>query len=437
MKRAALYIRVSTEEQAKHGYSLESQRDNLTAYAKEHNMLIVDYYVDEGASARKKYTTRKEFMRMLDDIQAGLIDIILFIKMDRWFRSVADYYKVQEILDKHKVDWKATMEDYDTSTSSGRLNLNIRLSIAQNESEITSDRIKFVFANKRQRGEWTSGSHPLGYKVENKHLVVDSETAPMVRDIFRRYSEGESIGGIIRYYREQGILLGRNRIREMLENRVFIGELYQQTGRVEALISEDEFDKVQKLLEKNPKSCRTNRVYLFSGLLKCDDCGYRMNGCFVRDMIYYRCRQYVEHRNCSHKIHIRQDVLERYLLANIRDNLKEQIYEKTIELEKPKVKKIDTAKINRQREKLVELYLKDLIDIDTYTSNYGQLTEQLQKAQETPHIRQDIDRLKKILAINFETTYLTLSDIGKQQFWRTILSQVCVDSHNNISIYFL
>lgn len=117
--------------------------------------------------------------------------------------------------------------------------------------------------------------------------------------------------------------------------------------------------------------------------------------------------------------------------------MKEQIYEKTIELEKPKVKKIDTAKINRQREKLVELYLKDLIDIDTYTSNYGQLTEQLQKAQETPHIRQDIDRLKKILAINFETTYLTLSDIGKQQFWRTILSQVRVDSHNNISIYFL
>lgn len=75
MKRAALYIRVSTEEQAMHGYSLNAQRDNLTSYAKEHNMLIVDYYVDEGASARKKYTTRKEFMRMLNDIQAGLIDI--------------------------------------------------------------------------------------------------------------------------------------------------------------------------------------------------------------------------------------------------------------------------------------------------------------------------------------------------------------------------
>lgn len=437
MKRAALYIRVSTEEQALHGYSLDAQRDNLTEFAKKHNMLIVDYYVDEGASARKKYTTRKEFMRMLDDIQAGLIDIILFIKMDRWFRSVADYYKVQEILDKHKVDWKATMEDYDTSTSSGRLNLNIRLSIAQNESEMTSDRIKFVFQNKKQRGELINASHPYGFKIENKKLVIDEDAAPIVKDIFNRYSEGETMGGIIRYYRGQGLSLTRTQLRDMLQNRIFIGELYQHKGAIDALVKEEEFYKVQKLLKRNPKNPPTKRVYTFSGLIVCDNCGFKMNGRYARDSIYYRCRHYVEHRSCPHKALIRQDVLERYLLESVRGNLETYICDKTIELEKPKIKKIDTAKIKKQMERLKELFVNDLIDMDTYKRDYSQLSEQLQKAQETPRMRQDIDRLKKILETNFETTYLTLPDSGKQQFWRSVISEIRVDSMNNIDIYFL
>ena len=94
-QRAALYIRVSTEEQAMHGYSLDAQRETLTRYANMHNLVIVDYYIDEGKSARKKFQNRKEFMRMMTDVEAGRIDLILFIKLDRWFRSVKDYYKIQ------------------------------------------------------------------------------------------------------------------------------------------------------------------------------------------------------------------------------------------------------------------------------------------------------------------------------------------------------
>lgn len=279
MKRAALYIRVSTEEQAMHGYSLDAQRDNLTSYAKEHNMLIVDYYVDEGASARKKYTTRKEFMRMLGDIESGLIDIILFIKMDRWFRSVADYYKVQEILDKHKVDWKATLEDYDTTTSSGRLNLNIRLSIAQNESEMTSERIKFVFQNKKQRGELVNTSHPLGYKVEDKRLVLDPEAAPIVQDIFQKILNGNSTHGIVKYCRENyGINLARSTFHKLLRNPIYMGELYQTKGIVEPIISEDDFQRVQELLSRNIKYAPSGVVYIFTSLLICGECNHHMAG---------------------------------------------------------------------------------------------------------------------------------------------------------------
>ena len=102
-RRAALYIRVSTEEQAKHGYSLEAQEKKLKAYSKEHGYKVADIYIDEGKSARKAYTKRPEFMRMMDDVKADKIDVILFIKLDRWFRNIYDYYKIQEILDAHGV----------------------------------------------------------------------------------------------------------------------------------------------------------------------------------------------------------------------------------------------------------------------------------------------------------------------------------------------
>ena len=109
-RRAALYIRVSTEEQAKKGYSLPAQREDLEEFAKKNGYTVAGCYIDEGKSARKKYANRKEFMRMLEDVKAGRIDVILFIKLDRWFRSVADYYKIQEILDAHNVAWKTTPE---------------------------------------------------------------------------------------------------------------------------------------------------------------------------------------------------------------------------------------------------------------------------------------------------------------------------------------
>ena len=101
IKRAALYARVSTEEQAMHGVSLDAQKERLTQYAKENELSIVDLYVDEGISARKRYTARPAFMRMLEDVKSGRIDIIIFIKLDRWFRNVADYYEVQAILDRY------------------------------------------------------------------------------------------------------------------------------------------------------------------------------------------------------------------------------------------------------------------------------------------------------------------------------------------------
>ena len=133
--RAGLYHRVSTDEQEKFGYSIQTQVDALEEYCKNNNIKIVDHYTDGGVSGGKAASRRPEMSRLLEDVQAGKIDIILFTRLDRWFRNVKEYFKVQEILDKHGVEWKAIWEDYDTTTSNGRMAITIFLAIAQNERE--------------------------------------------------------------------------------------------------------------------------------------------------------------------------------------------------------------------------------------------------------------------------------------------------------------
>lgn len=204
--RAALYIRVSTEEQAMHGYSLDAQKEALMHYARNHSMEIASVYIDEGVTARKSFRVRPQFNRMLQDVQADKLDIILFIKLDRWFRNVSDYYEVQKILDAHNVDWAATEEQYDTTTANGRLNLNLRLAIAQDESDRTSERIKFVFRNKVARKEVVTGRFPPGLKVENKYLVLDPETAGIVRELFQHYAEHGSKHGAVQYIHDTYVL---------------------------------------------------------------------------------------------------------------------------------------------------------------------------------------------------------------------------------------
>ena len=168
LQRAALYIRVSTDEQALHGDSLSTQRELLTAYAKSNSMEIVGCYVDDGYTASK--LNRPALQRMLNDVRLDKIDIILFTKLDRWFRSVRDYYKIQEVIETHHVNWKTILENYDTTTSSGRLHINIMLSVAEDEVSRTSERIKVVFESKVRRGEAINGNFPIGFKIGRAHV---------------------------------------------------------------------------------------------------------------------------------------------------------------------------------------------------------------------------------------------------------------------------
>lgn len=181
MKRAALYIRVSTEEQAKYGFSLAEQRHDLELYAAKHGYAVIGVYADEGNTARKALSRRKELQRLLNDVRAGHVDVILLKCLDRWFRNVRDYYKVQEVLDHYGVEWECTQEYYNTTTTNGRLMLNLKLSIAQNESDQTSDRIKYINQGKHRRKEEVTDKHPYGYEIsQQKPLTVYRQSYPAI-----------------------------------------------------------------------------------------------------------------------------------------------------------------------------------------------------------------------------------------------------------------
>ena len=191
--RAAAYPRVSTEEQRLRGLSIDDQAAALQAWADRSGIKSVTFYNDAGNSARKPYHKRPAMVQLLEDVRAGKIDLIIFTRLDRWFRNIAEYYKVQEILDEHGVSWKAIGEDYDTSTASGRLKINIMLSVAQDEADRDSERIRTVLAAKRERREPVSGHVPTGYRIEGKRIVKDPETEAGVGAFFESFLACRSI----------------------------------------------------------------------------------------------------------------------------------------------------------------------------------------------------------------------------------------------------
>ena len=143
IRRVGLYGRVSTEEQALKGFSIEAQVDAMKEYCKKNNLKIVDVYLDEGISGAKPPLKRPALKRLLEDVEAGKIDMILFTKLDRWFRSVKEYFKVQEILDDNKVEWKAIQEDYDTTIKKPRWSAERRARFeAAPKREYSSERRK-------------------------------------------------------------------------------------------------------------------------------------------------------------------------------------------------------------------------------------------------------------------------------------------------------
>lgn len=435
MKRVFLYVRVSTEEQAVHGLSIEAQTAALYGWAEAHQCKVVGVYTDAGISARKPARNRPELQRLLQDVEEGKGELILFTKLDRWFRNISEYYKVQEVLEKHNVDWKTIQEDYDTTTASGRLKVNIMLSVAQDEADRTGERIKFVHQDKLLRGEVISGKVPLGYKIENKKMAVNPETAPMAQDIFKQYAILRSIGALRGYIFERyGKAYAHTSLRLLLANERYIGRAHGQDDFCPALIDPELFRLCQDLIKERGQRnlAKSNRIYLFTGLVRCAECGNKLSAHVIHNKyIYYRCIRNEKLRLCPHKKRTNERNIEKWLLENLISSYEEYNFSLQQHAKAPR-QAIDLDRIKRKMEKLKDLYLNDLIDRDSYEKDYLSLRDEWKEAnvhEEEQRKPVDVSNLSTILDL-----YHLLSRSEQKELWNRLIGHITITNNDEFFV---
>lgn len=451
--RVALYLRVSTEEQALHGYSLQAQEDELVRFAKEKKYRIIGIYRDEGFSARKPALKRKAMQELLKDVQAGKIDRILFIKLDRWFRNIQEYHKVQAVLDENHVTWQATMEDYTTTTADGRLKVNIMLSVAENEADRTSERIKFVFTSKVNRGEYPYGRAPFGYTVEKsgglRKLVKDPKNEAAVSAFWTyalQYSSVRRAGAMVN--EEYGISRGSKEWLRTGRNEIYCGTFEGISNFCPAYVNRTDWQKIQDRRNIIKKAQNWN-VYLFSGLIRCPCCGHTLKATYKtypndRSIKYnaYRCNHGRDNiGGCTYRSSVSELKIEKYLLTHVREKIEAYIVQAEIEASKPKNKRVikfDLEKAKEQLRRLNVAYFAGNMADNEYTAMATKLKEDIAKAMETPDEREapDIEALKALLDTDFEVLYQTLNKEDRRNFWRSIIKEIHVEDNQVVNVVF-
>lgn len=440
--RVGLYVRVSGQEQAIKGLSLEAQEEALEEYAKERGWIIAGTYIDAAKTARKRLGKRTEFLRMLEDVKQDKIDLILFTRLDRWFRNIADYFKVMEVLEAHNCGWLTIQEQYDTTTASGRLYITIRLAIAQNEADLCGERISAVLDNKIKHGTVVSGKIPFGYRInEEKRLEVVPQDAAIILDAFEHYRSTVSVRATAAYIRQTyGLNWDNVRCRRNLCQALYIGH-YERHGRVNTdfcppIVPRELYDDVQKLLANNTRTNNTGRVFLFTSLLICVECGSRLAGVYNGYNCYYRCRMYTERRACPHKKQIREEYIEQWLFDYLGDEAEKQRIEWELKeaQQKQAAASNNRAQIRRKLSRLKELYMNEIIDLEEYRQDYEMYTAQLEEKLVPPSDKQpNFESVNAILAKGFRSLYDSLAQEEKRTLWRSVIKEIHVDKERQIT----
>ncbi|EKS32133.1 recombinase family protein [Afipia clevelandensis] len=280
--RCAIYTRKSTEHGLELEFnSLDAQREACEAYIKSQASLgwkvITQPYDDPAFSGGN--LERPALKQLLKDIDAGKVDVVVVYKIDRLTRSLADFAKLVEAFDARSISFVAVTQQFNTTTSMGRLTLNVLLSFAQFERELSSERVRDKVAASRRKGKWTGGTVPLGYEARDKKLVINSTEAETVRTIFRRYVELQSFGRLVADLDKRGIVTKRRNTKvkkfnggipftygplaHFLKNRIYIGETGHggkwYPGEHKAIIDRKTFNKVQELLASGTNKRKIER----------------------------------------------------------------------------------------------------------------------------------------------------------------------------------
>lgn len=446
--RAALYIRVSSAEQAMHGYSLEAQKEFLEAYAKEKKMRVVGIYADEGKSASKRLYQRKALLKMVEDMESGLIDVILFKDITRWSRNSSHYHKIQDRIDAAGGYWIAVQQEHlETKTPTGRFQVTVMLGTAQLEAEQTSERIKFVNASRIPKGgvPWGARACPVGYTVDEvdgmKRVVKDPAEVQMTKDFFEQFVTYASLRKAVMYVAENyGKILHDRAARKMLTNTLYKGEYKGCKNYCEPYLTEEEFERIGRIASSRTYTPNNRKhVYIFSSLVKCKECGKNLTAYHTKRYdgglyLYYRCKNYTMYRKCDHSKGLEEEKLEKWLLENIEEEMNKYIQEVKIEQADPPNTEKARKKIEAKLKNTRELYIDGDIDKAEYTRRKEDFEAQL--AEIPVYVVKDVSKLEEFLNSDWKNLYASLTKEEKRSFWRGIVDYIDVDKSLNLTPYF-
>ena len=398
-KIAGVYIRVSTEDQAREGFSLGEQEEKLLALCKFKDLEVYKVYKDAGISA-KDMEHRPQFQEMLKDMKDGKINYIVAYKLDRITRSVRDLEELISVLEQYNCFLLCDRDDVNTSTANGRFFVRMLTVLSQLEIEIVSERTKFGLNGAIKSGH-IPGQRPFGYKsADDKKMIIDNATRPYVEKIFDMYLEGKSFQQIANYFEENNIYPKKKwkdtTIQKIIDNKIYMGdyEQYKRIGKqenlepivymnvVEPIISRAKWEECQRQKERNQRTYTRDRIYTFFQRLKCPNCSRIMkckgSGGTKRKYMYYTC----EH--CH--INFNENHVELLLKDFIYDLLEYDMAVKKFFLPvlEDKSSNIDTSTIDKeirelqkQRDRIKQAYIKGIVEIDDFKEDYKLIEDKI------------------------------------------------------------
>ena len=389
----AIYSRVSTEDQAREGFSLGEQKKRLEDYCKVMNYKIYAFYEDGGISA-KTGNHRPEFERMLNDGKKGYFNTVLALKLDRISRSVYDMERINKFFEENNLSLICLYDQYDTSTANGRMIQRIMTSVAQNEIERTSERTKIGMEGAIKSGH-IPGKTPIGYYRDNKKIEIDPISSLIIERVFKMYSRGTSHYKIAEQLNEEKALNKTNwtdnTIRRILDNPVYKGDYVSNKGKktekyfegvCPAIIDKDLWEYCQAQAPRNLKHYQRNKTYLFLQKLCCPTCGRIMGGKATKKKsgktyYYYHClicKNNIEESRIEEQI--KRDlnnifeydaIVHQYYFPLIKSKLgiKEKNYDKELSILENKLNKI------------ADSYIDGTFDKNTYTRKKNEIEENI------------------------------------------------------------
>ena len=447
--RIAKYGRCSSDEQKKNGYTIGDQLSLMDDFCNDYQLVSVGEYVDEGVSATLEISKRKDLSRMIEDAKAGKFDIILIKCIDRFFRSVEEYYACQKQLRQAGVTWLSIEEpDLDPEDPDAAFKINIYLTMAEYEAKKTSKRIKFNNRMRIKNKQVVTGSQCFLFPWEvtgekrHRHLVKSKEYETMTMDVLEFFEKHQSKRATLGYINiKYGKKLTMSTLNHFLSDTLLYGEYKGVPDYVEAYITKERFDRIQDILRRNARvSSAPDHVFLFSGLLKCPCCGNNLTGNFVKsqgkyDVYVYRCNAARTRRVCSFMKSVSEKKIEAQMLDNLEQYISNEIIRvESIEENQPKNRNAEkVAKLKAELDRLNMMFRKGRITEEEYDTDYMKMEKQIKAldVEEVPP-KKDLDALKGILESDYRTIYSHLTKENKKAFWRNTIKEFAIDENKRI-----